>query len=833
MKGLLLDVRYGLRMLARNPSVTLVMIMTLALAIGATTAIFSVVYGVLLRSLPYPNPDQIVSIKEVAADGHLMAFTDPNFRDLRSANRTVAAMALCSSWPNTVLGPSGPTRLNVALASADLLRVMGVAPVVGRSFSRDELREGGTPAVLVSYGYWRQHLSSSANLSSFKLSAEGHTFSVVGVLPPGFDYPAHTDLWAPAELFGEQSPSRTSHNWSVVVARLRDGVTLAQARGDLSILAHRLHEQYKPAIDMTDVSVTPLQNALTAGVRPALLILLAAVGFLLLVGCANVANLLLARAAERQRELSVRAALGAGRGRLVRQFLAESLLLSIVGSALGVLLALWGVDALLALAPPNLPRLDDISVNLPVLAFALGLALLIAIGLGTATALRSTSADPQGALAEGARGAAGSLASQRLARSLVGAQLAVTLVLLAGAGLLGRSLLRVLSVDPGFRTSNIVSMELEVPQSATDNSPYVSLVAAKDTRPGRFMGTLFDRLRALPRVEQVGGVSNLPLGEQGDCPDGKFLLLDRQPQFDFSKPEEGERFEHLMVNAPGGQADYCVASRDYFTALGIPLLQGRLFDEHDTADAPHAAVISQSLARTTWPNQSALGHTIEFGNMDGDLRLLTVVGVVGDVHYRSLERPSEPTVYVDYRQRLRGGRDFTVVMSAATPPGELLPEVRRILRDIAPDVAPRFQTFQDVFSASLGTRRFNLTLVGVFAWTALVLAAIGIYGVISYWVTRRTREIGVRMALGAVPRNVLTLVLGRATATVLTGVAVGLAGAFALTRTMQSLLFGVSPEDPLTFAGVALLLGVVALLATYLPARRATKVDPIVALRYE
>lgn len=831
MGTLIRDLRIGLRMLARSPGVTFVIILTLGLAIGANTAIFSVVYGVLLRPLPYPKPDQIVSLREVASDGHLMNFADPNVADLRAANHTLAGMAKGYSDEVTVSGGSGPVRVGVAVVSRDFFRVIGVAPILGRSFSADELREGGTPAVLASYGYWKEHLNGSTDLSPFNLKLEDHTFSVVGVLPPGFGYPADAQLWLPAEFFGDQSPSRTSHNWPLVVARLRDGISLAQARSDLSILARHLHEQYKPNIDMTDVSVLPLRAALTANVRSALLILLGAVAFLLMVGCVNVANLLLARAAARERELAIRAALGAGRGRLLRQFLIESLLLSLGGGALGVLAAVWGVNALLAIAPRGLPRLNDVSVSLPVLAFALGVSALVACGLGVLTALRATSADPQGALAEGSRAHAGSLASQQLGRTLVAGQLAITLVLLTGAGLLGRSLLRVLSVDPGFRTSHIVTMELEVPASQPETMANI-MEAVRDTRPASFMNNLFDRLRVLPGVEEVGGSSDLPLGDGGPS-DGKFLLLNRQPDLNLSKQADFERFDRLWNTAPGGEADYCVASEGYFRALGIPLLHGRLFDERDTADAPHAAVISESLARATWPNRDPLGRTIEFGNMDGDMRLLTVVGVVGDVRDRSLEKPARPTVYVDYRQRLRGGRDFTVVIRAATPPQILLADARKIVSDLDPNIAPRFETFQDVFSASLDTRRFNLLLIGVFAGTALLLATIGIYGVMAYWVTRRTREIGVRMALGALPGDVLHLVLSRSSRTVVIGLAFGLGGAFVLTRFLSSQLYGVKPFDPATFAGVSVLLAAVALAAAYLPSRRAARTDPTVALRYE
>ncbi len=819
------DVRYGLRQLRRNPGFTVVAVLTLALGIGATSSIFSVVYGVLLRSLPYANPQQLVSVSEVAADGHLMGFTSPNFRDLHAMNHTLSGMALCKAMPATVVGPSGPSRLVVAVVSADFFHVMGVTPVLGRGFSADELREGGTPATLVSYGYWQSELHGSADLSPFKLKVEKYVFSVAGVLPPGFDYPAHAEIWIPAELFGEGA-SRTAHNWSAAVGRLRRGATVAQARADFSMLAHRLYQQYKPEIDMTNASVTPLRAALTAKVRPALLILLGAVGFLLLVACANVANLLLARAAARRRELAVRFALGAGRGRLVRQFLTESLLLSLAGGLLGILLALLGMGTLLALAPPGLPRLDDVSVNLPVLAFTLGISILVAASLGTMTALRATSAGPRAALAESNRGAAGSFASRRMARALIATQVAVTLVLLTGAGLLARSLLEVLSVNPGFRISNIVSMQLEVPESASSSASPVAR-SASSARPAEFMETLFGRLRALPGVEEAGGVSDLPLDEGGPCSDGKFLLLDREPQLNDAD------LDRLWSTAPGGEADYCVASTGYFKALAIPLIRGRLFSESDSASSRNVAVISESLARSTWPHQDPLGHTLEFGNMDGDMRLLTVVGVVGDVHALSLEKPPDPTVYVDYRQRLHGGRDFTVVIRASTPPGPLISDAGRIVGNLAPGAAPRFETFRDVFSASLDTRRFNLTLVSVFAASALLLAAVGLFGVMAYWVSQRTNEIGIRMALGAQKSDVLRMVVAEGIKLALIGLAIGIACALGLTRFLVSLLYDVKPTDPITYAAVSAVLLGVAVVACYVPARRATKVDPMEALRCE
>ncbi|OLC83011.1 MAG: hypothetical protein AUH66_03660, partial [Acidobacteria bacterium 13_1_40CM_4_57_6] len=592
-----------------------------------------------------------------------------------------------------------------------------------------------------------------------------------------------------------------------VFGRVREGVALSQARAELSAIAHRLKQQYGQDIDMTDAAADRLRDAMTSNIRAALLLLLGAVSFLLLVACANVANLLLAQAARRDRELAIRAALGADRRRLVWQFLIESALLCTISAIIGALAARWGVNLLLALAPRNLPRLDAISLNMPVLLFAVGLSCVMATALGTFTAMRATSGDVRDALAEGGRQQIGSQRAQRFGQTIVAGQLAITLVLLVGAGLLGRSLVRVLSVEPGFRTEHVVTMDL-IFAPLGDKDAEKALQANK-------LNNLFARLRAIPGVEAVGGANALPLVSDF-LADGTFLILNPR-----DIPTRMEDFERLSHNPSiTGYADYCVASEDYFRVLAIPLLRGRLFDDRDVLNSNHVAVINDALARTRWPNEDPLGKTIEFGNMDGDLRLLTIVGIVGDARNHSLEAPPSPTVYVNYRQRPQSA-------------DRVIPPAREIVRSVDPDVPPQFRTFAQVFTSSLALRRFNLTLVLAFGGTALLLAVAGIYGVMAYSVARRTREIGVRMALGAARGDVLRLVLGQGMWTTGIGVAIGIAGSLALTRTMESLLFGVSPTDAVTLAGVALLLAGVSMLACWIPSRRAMRVDPIVALRYE
>ena len=810
------DCRYGVRQLRKNPGTTAVMVFTLALAIGAATAIFSVVYGVLLRPLPYADANRIMAIFEVNTRGTWSRLADPNFDDFRDQNRSFQAIAKYNDNVVSISGTSQPTRTTIAGVTPDFLKVFGVQPILGRDFVASDAKKGAAPTVLVSYGYWRQYLGSSQDLSQLHLKIDGAVYSVIGVLPVGFRFPDDVELWLPADLDGENQ-SRTSHNYRAV-GRLRDGVTVEQANADISAIARHIHETSSEQGDylLKDGVALPLQDSITGKARPALLILLGAVGFLLLVACANVANLLLAQASVRERELAIRSALGAARGRLIRQFLTEAFLLSLVGGGLGVLGALAGVAGLIALAPGNLPRLESVSISVPVLLFAFLLSTAVAAGLGAFTAMRATSGDLRKGLEEGGRGQAGSQGSQRIGRMLVTAQIAITLILVVGAGLLGRSLLKVLEVNPGFRVDKIVSMDVSL--------PWVEDPKAKASE-GIFYSNLIDRLKQIPGVRKVGAISNLPM--EGGLPDGTFLLLTQN-----EIPKSPDDFGALLQQKERlGIADFGVATDGYFQVLGIPLIRGRIFDQRDGPDSPHVAVISESLARDRWPGQDPIGHTIEFGNMDGDLRLLTIVGIVGDIHDYGLDAPPRPTVYVNLFQRPRPAIAVTMLSDADTP--SVTSAARGILQDLNPDVPPRFRTFSQVYSASLGSRRFNVILIGFFGITALLLATAGVFGVMAYSVSRRTREIGVRVALGAARGDVLTMILSQGLRTILIGVVIGIAGALALTRTVESLLFGVTPTDPLTFGGVTLLLIGAALLACFIPARRATKVDPMVALRYE
>ncbi|MGH9762648.1 MAG: ABC transporter permease, partial [Blastocatellia bacterium] len=557
------DLRYALRTLRKSLAFTLLCVLTLGLGIGATTAIFSVVYGVLLRPLPYQDSNRIMAVFEVTTTGRPTRVADPNFDDFRDQNHTFQSIAKYVSEVESVSGASSPTRTTTAAVSPDFLKVFGIQAIMGRDFNTSDGKKGAGPTVLISYGYWKQLLGSQPDLSQLHLKIEGTLFSVIGVLPRGFRFPANVDIWMPSDLDGE-NPSRTSHNY-YAVGRLRDGVTVEQADRDISAIARRIHDGSSEQSDylLKDGMVVRLQDSITGKARSTLLVLLGAVGFLLLVACANVANLLLAQASARERELAIRSALGAARGRLIRQFLTEALVLSIAGGALGVLGAVGGVAGLVALAPENLPRLESVSVSIPVLVFAFLLSVLVAAGLGTFTAVRATSGNLRDSLVEGGRAQAGSQGSQRAGRVIVAAQIAITLVLVVGAGLFGRSLMKVLEVNPGFRVDGIVTMDVSL--------PFVEDVKARVSN-AVFFSNLIDRLKQIPGVRKVGATSGLPM--DGGLPDGMFALASQNE----APKSRDDLLELFRQKERIGNADFCVATGDYFQVLGIPLIRGRIFD---------------------------------------------------------------------------------------------------------------------------------------------------------------------------------------------------------------------------------------------------------------
>jgi putative ABC transport system permease protein len=806
--------RQAARRLWRARGFSLVTILTLALGIGACTAIYTVVYGVLLQPLPYPEPDRLVHLWQVSKSGNQGNFSDPNYEDVRDQSRSFAGLAEYTSGVVSVVGGAAPVRTRMATVSRAFFDVFATRPLIGRSFLPEEQREGGAPAVLVSHAFWQQTLAGARDLSNRTLTFDQRTYAIVGVLPPSFRFPADAELWTAREL-EERYPSRTAHNWRVV-GRLAPNVTLAQARDDVRGIARRLKAAHGDGTWMVDAAVSPLRDALVGSSRSVLLLLLGAVGFLLLVAAANVVNLLLARAASRQREAAVRAALGASRGQQIAPFLAESALLSAGGCVLGLVAAIAGIRVLLALDPAGIPRLDEVRFGWPVLLFTCSTSAAMALLLGLFAGWRAMHLDPQTSLKDAQLTQAGGGSGARLRDGLVVVQLAMSVMLLVGAGLLARSFLRLLEQQPGFRTTQIVTMELAGPP-ADD--------AAGRARRARVHDELVARTRALPGVIAAGGANALPLS--GGPADGAFLIINEPPK-------EMADFGRLMQNKEiVGFADYVAATDGYFRTMGIPLIRGRWFDERDSAETEHVAVISESLAKTRWPDRDPIGLRLEFGNMDGDLRLITVVGIVGNVRYHGLDRPAGPVIYVNARQRPAAAATFILAAHGTADPAWLMARVREIAHALDPNVPPRLRTIEQVFASSVANRRYSLWLVAAFALAALALAVVGVYGVVSYAVTQRTRELGVRMALGARPAQVARLVLGHGARLTLVGLVVGAAGAFAITRFMRTMLFEIAPTDPLTYGIVGASLALAALAACQIPAWRAARVDPLAALRTE
>src|SRR2546426_1018705 len=697
MEILFQDIRYGIRSLLKRPGFTSIAVITLALGIGACTAIFSVVDGVLLRSLPYPDAQRIVQLREVNSAGVRISFAEPNFLDLRARSKTLEAVAQYGGNLSTITGGSEPVRARTFGVSGDFFRVLGTQPSVGRTFSTEESKPGGMPVAVISYGLWQRLLAAKSDLSGTALKISDKSFIVVGVMPAGFGFPQDADVWIPRELFPPEI-SRSAHNWNVV-ARVRPGIGLEQARVEVSNLGKQLKQEYGKDMDGMGFALIPQQEYLVGDVRGVLVIILVAVGFLLAVACANVANLLLAQVTARQREFAVRSALGATRLRLARQFIAENLLLALTAGAVGVLLSFWGVDLLIGLNQQSLPRTNEIGVNARAVVFTLGLSLLVAVVLGLVPLLRFSSRNLEVSLRETGRGQAGR-SGRGLRDVLVVAQMALTLILLVGAGLLGKSFYRLLQIDPGFRTESAVAMELSLRRIGLNEKQYQDFMqayqrlredgiapdktvqpSAEGERPRLFPEQLLDRLGQLPGVSAVGTISLLPL--RGDGPDGTFLINNNP--------------------ARKGAADFRLASAGYFAAMGIPVLRGRTFDRSDQPNSPHAALISESMAEKYWPNKNPIGQTIQFGNMDGDLRLLHVVGVVGDVHDRGVDAATSPTVYANSLQRPPSS-SMSVVVRGRVAPSALVPAMRGAVRSLDSELPVNFKTLDQVFSSSLDQR---------------------------------------------------------------------------------------------------------------------------------
>jgi len=813
METLFKDIRYGIRGLAKRPSFTVIAVITLALGIGANTAIFSVVNAVLLRPLPYAEAERL--FVPWGSRGNMQNHTNvsyPDFVDWQAQTKTLEHVAAYNSSGTLLREGDAEAELIVGAAvSADFFPLLKVAPVLGRPFTRADDQQNAPTVIVLGYGLWQRRFNSDPNIIGKQIRIGSSSATVLGILPEGFRFPAQatkTEFLRPlAPALGDRTQRRSAYSLRVV-ARLKPGVTAAAAESEMRAIGAQLEQQYPDEGFRLGARLISLHDEITWGTRTPLLVLLGAVGFVLLIACANVANLLLVRAAARHKEMAIRAALGAGRRRVVRQLLTESLLLSLIGGTLGLLVAWWGVHFLLAASPMNLPGLKDAGLDTTVLGFTAVISVLTGVIFGLAPALQASRANLQDALKEGGRNAAGGSVRNRVRAVLVVVEVAISLVLLIGAGLLGKSFLLLSEVRPGFEPEHVLSTDL-------------SLAKAKYPQPEQQQAGFAEIVRraaAIPGVEAAAVIYPLPLG--GDSNSNTFLIAGRPAL----RPEDKPTSNHRTI------------SPNYFRALNIPLSRGRQFDEHDNQHAPPVIIVNETFARRYFAGTEALGQHIIIEGESGDHGgppQREIIGIVGDVRHESLDTESGAEYYVPYTQAPESFMSL-VVRSSASNPGSLVASVREVIKQIDKDqYVAAIQPMTKLVTDSVARRRFNALLTGLFAIVALLLASVGIFGVLNYSVAQRTQEIGLRVALGAQTRDVLRLVLGQGVRLILFGLALGLAVSFALTRVLAVMLFGVTPTDPLTFVGVSLLLTSVALLACYIPARRATKVNPLVALRYE
>jgi len=802
------EIRYAARSLARVPSLSAISIVTVALGVGAGTSLFSVVKAVLLNPLPYANSGRLAWLAEVNDHGRPMSVAFQNFLDWRSGNRSFSAIAGYEEGPAIVSGSDLPQSTFGAAVTQDFFRVMGTDAILGRTFSHDEQAMGGPSVVVLGYGLWQRAFGGNRAILGRGIHLLGISPVVIGFMPPGFSYPEKAELWVPQTAFGDPGFSvRTGHNWRVV-GRLKPGVRLEQAQADLGSIEHAIKQQYPSPFQGKDAAVISLAAHVAGEVRRPLIMLFGAVGFLLLIVCVNVANLLLVRVAARARELAIRTALGAGRRHLVRQMLTESLLLAVAGGISGSLLAVWSMDLLRVLLPADMPRAGEISIDAGVIAFALAVSAAAGIVFGLLPAWRASATNVNDALKAGSRSATAGKRSQRTQAALAISEACLSLILVAGAGLLVRSFWNLRSIDPGFRSDHVLAADTDFEWHGFESPDKENLVPQ--------YRDLLERARAIPGVETAAMTRSLPV--EAGAPDGHFFIEDRRTE---------------TANA---DANYSVISPGYLKALRIPLLRGRDFTKQDTEASQPAAIVSEELARVYFAGRDPLGQRIWFDSFgSGQPHWLTIVGIAGDVHEDGLTRAALPQAYTCYTQQSSGGMlgGGTLLVRTALPPASVAGAVRQVIRSVNPEAVPNTRTMDSVLAASLAKQRFQMEILGGFAALALLLAAVGLYGVLSHMVTAARSQIGIRLALGAPRSLVFRMIAGRALMLAGMGVVAGTLGCLALRRVMAAVLFGIGPNDPATLAAAIAVLLAVALAAAWIPARRATKVDPMAALREE